>query len=68
MEAILDLQPGFGVLYVPIVVRVRDGARAMSEAQSLRRGRLEPVFQTRYRLVDEVVYRIYNIVYEGLLR
>lgn len=68
MQAILNLQFRLWINNIPVLVRVGDGGtvRRMRETQAFGRGGKQTGFETRDRLVDEVVDRVDHVVNEGL--
>lgn len=69
VQPVLDLQPGFGILDVAVLVGVRDGGAigGVGKAQAFGRGRQQARLEAGDGLVDQVVDGVDHIVYERLL-
>ena len=67
VQSIFNLQSRLWVLDIPIIIRVGDRiGRGVRESQALGGSSKKAGLKTRYRLVDEVVYRVDDVVDEGL--
>ena len=69
VQSIFNLQSRLWVLDISIIIRVGDRiGRGVRESQALGGSSKKAGLKTRYRLVDEVVYRVDYVVDEGLNR
>ena len=67
VQSIFNLQSRLRVLDIPIIIRVGDRiGRGVRESQALGGSSKKAGLETRYCLVDEVVYRVDDVVDEGL--